>query len=253
MAVNRWRTAMSALSLSNTQSKSSIAVQWIGAHLLAQVVCIATALLMLGIAKVLGIATGPMPSYLSVAFALMLAMEAIFIAASAWLRGSVLRRVLPRFEMAPWMIVVALYMLAFALLSGFSTRLPAVDTTPQAASMTTSALMNGAMIATIMGALVGLLVGGLEALVIRRAAEGAGLWVLMTMVAWGAMLAMLTSSSMLLVALGATTGMAALAGGVALKFGSAMLMAVLTLPAVLHITPRMIEPSPASATGGYAG
>jgi hypothetical protein len=234
---------MSALSLSNTQSNGSIAMQWIGAHLLAQVVCIAIALLTLGIAKVLGIATGAMPSYLSVAFALMLAMEAMFIAASAWLRGSVLRRVLPRFEMAPWMIVVALYMLAFTLLSGFSTRLPAVDTTPQAVSMTASALMNG----IIMGAIVGLLVGGLEALVIRRAAEGAGLWVLMTMVAWGAVLAMLTSSSMLLVTFGATSGMAAIVGGVALKFGSALLMAVLTLPAVLHITPRMIEPSPASA------
>jgi hypothetical protein len=247
MVANCWRNAMSALSLSNTQSNGSIAMQWIGAHLLAQVVCIAIALLTLGIAKVLGIATGAMPSYLSVAFALMLAMEAMFIAASAWLRGSVLRRVLPRFEMAPWMIVVALYMLAFTLLSGFSTRLPAVDTTPQAVSMTASALMNGIMIGSIMGAIVGLLVGGLEALVIRRAAEGAGLWVLMTMVAWGAVLAMLTSSSMLLVTFGATSGMAAIAGGVALKFASALLLALLTLPAVLHITPRMIEPSPASA------
>jgi hypothetical protein len=107
--------------------------------------------------------------------------------------------------------------------------------------------MNGIMIGGIMGAIVGLLVGGLEALVIRRAAEGAGLWVLMTMVAWGAVLAMLTSSSMLLVTFGATSGMAAIAGGVALKFASALLLALLTLPAVLHITPRMIEPSPASA------
>ncbi len=238
---------MSALSLSNSQSHGSIALQWIGAHLLAQVVCIATATLAYGLALALGIPTGPTQSYLSAAFALILATELIFVVASAWLRGSVLRGVLPRFEMAPWMIVVGLYMLAFALLSGFSTRLPTADATPAAASMTMSALMNGAMIATIMGAIVGLLVGGLEALVIRRAAEGAGLWVLMTMVAWAALLALLVSASLLLVTLGATSGMAAIAGGIALKFASALLLALLTLPAVLHITPRMIESSRPSA------
>lgn len=237
---------MSALSLSNPESKRSIAMQWIGAHLLAQVVCLLTGLLALGIAKALGIATGPMPSYLSVAFVLMLAMEAIFVVASAWLRGAVLRRVLPRFEMVPWMVVVAVYMLTFALLSGFSTRLPTADVTP-AAAITTTALLNGAMIATIMGAIIGLLVGGLEALVIRRAAEGSGLWVLMTMVAWGALLGMLVTSSLLLVTFGATSGMAAIVGGVALKFASALLLALLTLPAVLQITPRVIQPSPVPA------
>lgn len=238
---------MSALSLSNPESKRSIALQWIGAHLLAQVVCIGTATLAFGLARLLGIATGPAASYLSVAFVLMLATEAIFIVASAWLRGSVLRRVLPRFEMVPWMIVVAGYMLAFALVSGFSTRLPTTDVAPAAVSLSATALLNGGMIATIMGAIVGLLVGGLEALVIRRAAEGAGVWVLMTMVAWAAMIAMLMMSSVLLLTLGATTGMAALAGGVAMKFASALLMALLTLPAVLQITPRVIQPAPVPA------
>ncbi len=236
---------MSALTISSQpEAKGAIARQWIGAHLLAQVICLVTASIGYGGAKLLGIATPDSPkSYLSVAFALALVTELIFVVASAWLRGAVLRQVLPRFQMVPWLIVVGGYLLAMALLSGFSTKVP-IDGARAAADLTADALVKGLMVSTVLGAIFGLLVGSLEALVIRRSAEGAGLWVLMTMVAWSAALSFLVVSSLLLVKLDPMSATMSMATGFALKFASALLIGLLTLPALLAMTPRLIQPEP---------
>lgn len=236
---------MSALSISSSpETKGLIARQWIGAHLLAQVVCVAMASAGYSIAKLFGIATPASPkAYLSVAFALALVTELIFVVASAWLRGAVLRQVLPRFQMTPWLVVVGGTMLAMALLSEFSTKVPA-DGARAAAGLTTDALMKGLMVSTVAGGIFGLLVGTLEALVIRRAAEGAGLWVLMSAVAWSAAVSLLVTSSLLMVKLDPMSSAMAVAAGFAMKFASALLIALLTLPALLAITPRTIQPAP---------
>lgn len=236
---------MSALSLSSSRErKGSVALQWIGAHLLAQLVCIATALTAYSVARLFGITMpASAKAFLSAAFAIGLVTELIYVAASAWLRGAVLQQVLPRFSMTPWLIVVGGYMLAMALLTGFSTVIPA-DATRAAAEVNLDTVMKGLMVTTIMGAMFGLLVGSLEALVIRRAAEGAGVWIVMSMVAWSAALSLLVVSSLLLVKIDPMSSMLMMAAGFAMKLVSALVIAVLTLPALLAITPRMIEPAP---------
>ena len=224
-----------------------MALQWICAHLLAQLVCIATVSAGYGLAKLFGIATpNSARTFLSAAFVIGVVTELIYVAASAWLRGAVLQQVLPRFRMLPWLAVVGGYMLAMALLSGFSTVMPA-DGTRKVTEVTADFLMKGLITSTVMGAIFGLLVGSLEALVIRRAAEGAGLWILMNMVAWSGALSMLVTSSLLLVKAAPMSATMIVAVGFAMKITSALIIAVLTLPAVLYITPRMIEPVPLQA------
>lgn len=235
---------MSTLSLSSsTGRQGSLALQWVGAHLLAQLVCIVTASAGYGLAKLFGLTPpGSARTFLSAAFAIGLVTELIYVTASAWLRGRVLRKVLPRFSMTPWLIVVGGYMLALALLSGFSTVVPAEGMRPQP-GVSTDMLMKGVMVSTIAGALFGLLVGSLEAIVIRRAAEGTGVWILASMIAWSAALTALVSSSLLLVQVDPASP-SMLVAGFAMKIVSALIVALLTLPALLAITPRMIEPAP---------
>ena len=200
-----------------------MALQWIGAHLLAQLVCIATVSAGYGLAKLFGIATpNSARTFLSAAFVIGVVTELIYVAASAWLRGAVLQQVLPRFRMLPWLAVVGGYMLAMALLSGFSTVMPA-DGTRKVTEVTADFLMKGLITSTVMGAIFGLLVGSLEALVIRR------------------------TSSLLLVKAAPMSATMIVAVGFAMKITSALIIAVLTLPAVLYITPRMIEPVPLQA------
>ena len=160
-----------------------------------------------------------------------LIIAAIFGLTYGYLRGSVLRAGLARFSMPLWCLAAAALALVFMPpVPVFVFDLfPATD-----ASSVIRALSPYA----VTGVIYGLTVGGVEALVMRRAAFGLILWVLMSAVAWGAGIAV------------ATLGITLSAPWLLPKFGSAgitllwslvmaPLVAILMMPALRNLRPQL--------------
>lgn len=235
------------LAVSMPQPRWSVGTQWIAAHVSAQLICLGTAAAAYGIATLVG-ANDPAAgaALKNVAYGLAILTELIYAFAAASLRGAVLRQVLPVFPMRLWVAVVVGYIMLLGLMSGFTTSsvAPAARVAPQ---LTTSYVLFGVMLSLISGTVVGVAIGAIEALVIRRAADGAAYWAVWMAVAFSASMAVVLAigTAMLMVPdLSATTIMAI---GVVAKLLVGLLMGALTLPALLHITPRTPGSSPPAA------
>jgi hypothetical protein len=225
-----------ALAVPLPQSRWSIGQQWIAAHIAAQLICFATAGAAYGIASLIG-ANDPAagPALLKAALGLAVVTEVIFALASATLRGRVLRQVFPAFPMQLWVFVVAGYILLFGALSGFSGTAAAPRSAPQ---FSAGFLLSGLAIISIAGAMMGLVVGTLEALVLRRAAQGAAYWVIWSAVAWSAGIALIFLAGGVMLTVGGLSPVTLVVLGAATKLLAGAVFGVLTLPALKHMQPR---------------
>ena len=220
------------------QPKMSFGQQWVGAHVLAQLICVAASAAAYGIGSMIG-ANDPMTgaTLKSAAFWLALGAELTFAVSLAMLRGLVLRQVLPNFSMLLWMAVVMAYVMSFYLLFGTS---PASNAPAGVvSSMTAGTWAIGISVAAVMALIMGLVIGGIEALVLRRVAAGTGFWALMVGAAWSAGLVLLMVFFVAVDALmpGASAVTLAVLGAVA-KLALGALTGLVTLPALKNLRPR---------------
>ncbi|MBM3530130.1 MAG: hypothetical protein FJX62_18765 [Alphaproteobacteria bacterium] len=231
-----------ALDVYSQHSNPSLGRQWVLAHVGAQVVFLAAA----GIAYLSSVAIGAEDPAAGVtlkriALGLTVAADVIFALAFAWMRGAVLQVAVPKFPMTLWMIVVTGYMSAFFVLGNVFGVTPAVA---PPTSIAPTLFFGGLMAALIAGALLGAVFGTVEALVIRRAAQGALLWVVWMAAAYSVDIAVLYSASVLaLQTLGATalttTSLAASAALVGvMKIFAGLILALVTLPALKALRPH---------------
>ena len=225
------------------QPKMSLGQQWVGAHVLAQLICVAASAAAYGIGSMIG-ANDPVAgaALKSAAFWLALGAELTFAISLAMLRGLVLRQVLPNFSMLLWMAVVMAYVMSFYLLFGTSS----ASTAPAgaASNMTAGSWVIGISVAAVMALIMGLVIGCIEALVLRRVSEGAGYWALMVGAAWSAGLVLLMVFFAIAHALmpGASAATLTVLGAVA-KLALGALTGLVTLPALKKLKPRH-QPAP---------
>jgi hypothetical protein len=236
----------STLAMSPPKAVPSIARQWIAAHIAAQLICLTVAAAAYGLATLVG-ANDPAAGALlkQAAFGLSIAVELIYAVAAAMLRGAVLRQVLPAFPMRLWVVAVAGYLMVFGLLSGLAGQNPA-PVARGAAQIGGTLMLQGIAMCALLGLLMGLVVGTIEALVLRRAADGAICWALLTAVAWSAGITVVfVAGRVMLMAPGLSMN-AMMALGALTKLVVAIVVAAITLPALRQLQPRL-NPDPASA------
>jgi hypothetical protein len=190
----------STLALPESGLRSALVRQWVMAHVVAAAVCVVTAFAASGLAKVFGFAAkDATPAAKYAAVALVVIVEVIYALTYAYLRGAVLRQLLPKFPMRAWCLVIVGMILAIATVAGFSAN--TVTKTPQTASAFTADKIPMLLLAVSIASLViGLIIGTIEALVLRRVATGGGVWAMLSSVAFaaGAIVFALGSSLVLL-------------------------------------------------------
>jgi hypothetical protein len=185
----------STLALPESGLRSALVRQWVMAHVIAAAVCVVTAFAASGLAKVFGFAAkDATPATKHAALALVVVVEVIYALTYAYLRGAVLRQFLPKLPMRTWRIVIVGMILALAAAAGFTA--DSVTKAPQAASAFTLDKLPMLLLAMAIAAgVVGLIFGTLEALVLRTAGTGAGIWAMMSGVAYAAGAAVLALAS----------------------------------------------------------
>ena len=221
------------------RSNMSLGQKWLGVNVLAQVICVVTAGAAYGVVRLIG-ADDPAAgaSLKNVAYGLTIGTELVFAMSVATLRGVVLRQVLPSFPLLLWIGVVIAYLMSLHFVTGLSpgSNTPVAVRTPT--QMSAGLFMLGIGMTAFAGLIMGTIVGTIEALVIRRASEGAAFWAVMTACAWsaGAVLAFVLGSLVLMKPdLSDTT--IALAGAAA-KLAMGAMAGLITLPALKQLKPR---------------
>ena len=234
----RMESAVSSTFAIAPQSLPSVSRQWVRAHVLAQVVCLAAAAGVYGLSQLIGANDpGASQTLKTVAIALALGGELIYAVAAAYLRGAVLRQLLPGFPLLGWSLVVVGYLMVtamFTTLTGNDASAP-LKTSPQ---ITAPILLAGFGFLAVLGLVFGLAIGAIEALVLRTVARGTGQWIKWSGLAWGgAMLLIYVAGMVALKNPGLSPFTLALLGG-AIKLAFGLVVGAATLPALTKLTPR---------------
>jgi hypothetical protein len=216
---------------------SDLARRWIAANVLTMVATAAFGLVGFGIRNSLGLdgadaALSARICYVAVEIIISTACLALY----AQLAGAVLRRIVPALPWRGWLAVH----LVIGLVAGAGTGALLVepgDSEPIDWNDTTF-LQFALVLAPIGGAVLGAVIGGLQALILRRVAHGAGTWI--------AFSALATSVTLLIVVgafpfspLGPTFAAEAVMQGVTVLAG--VVNAIMMLPALRRLRPRTAE------------
>jgi hypothetical protein len=97
------------------------------------------------------------------------------------------------------------------------------------------------VLSLIFGPILGAVFGGLQALVLRRAAAGAGAWILWSMLATAVVLLMVSCVVLMFAGSGMDSSKLSFGGQLAMQaalFATTVLGATIMLPAVKRLTPR---------------
>jgi hypothetical protein len=167
-----------------------------------------------------------------------------------WMRGAVLRPLVPRFSILGWLPAALLSgaaMLLAAVVGGLvgigmakaltmaGTQLPASPTGLALVPFVFGQLIGAEFVGLILGGLPGLILGTGEALAACRGTRRMATWILWTAAAWSAIVAILTLHALLMVFYPGwpPAALAALAGTTPILLGLAA--ALLTLPAIAKL------------------
>ena len=233
-------------------SLASIAVRWILANVLPQAFLIAATWAYLSVRDITaaelivpgGVFRLPHPYWLAVA--------AGYIVMTVWMRGAVLRPLVPRFSIPGWVaaaVLTSLLMLALtvggsliglAVSKGLAVSHRPPFSVPVPAGLLAvpfilGAVIGGETIGVVSGALPGLLVGVIEALVVGRATYSIGTWTLWTAAAWSMIFTIILFHIVLVVVYPSVSHgiLTAIAGPMPILFG--IVAALATLPAVAKL------------------
>jgi hypothetical protein len=221
----------------------SVNHKWIKANAIAAAIYAGIGIVTFATDKLLGLhdpATGMLLR--GIGGAIVFVAMVLPLAVYAVLTGAVLGEKLPRFSRRGWIAmhvgmggfcgIVAGVMTLFGTASnGAATGLPSQ----------TMVLLGVLIITFVFGPILGAAIGGLQALVLRRAAAGTGVWVLWSMIATAAMLLGVMLAALLLASPGmdpAKTRFVDQLTMQAVLFAGSVLAAVIMLPAVKRLTPR---------------
>jgi hypothetical protein len=206
--------------LAGERFSSGLSRRWLIACTLSQLICLGALAAGGALAQRMQWLTGS-PEMIG----LSLITAAIFGLTYGYLRGCVLRSGLARFPLALWCLATAA--VALVLTPPVPTAIP--DFTASAGLIGTLRTLSPDF---LKGLFYGLVVGGVEALVMRRAAFGLAIWVLLSGFAWALVYAAVTLSVTL--ASGWQPGSTFL-----WSLMMAPLVAFLMLPALHNLTPQL--------------
>jgi hypothetical protein len=229
----------SVLAVPVPQSGMSLGQQWVGANILAQVICLATAGAAYGVARLIG-ADDPAAgaSLKNIAYGLTLGTELVFAISVAALRGVVLRKVLPGFPLLLWIGVVLAYLMTLHFITGLSPASNTPVTVRTTTQMSAGLFVLGIGMTAFAGLIMGTIVGTIEALVIRRVSEAAAFWAMMTACAWSAAAVLaFVLGSLAMMQPGLSDTVIAIVGAVA-KLAMGAMAGLITLPALKQLKPR---------------
>jgi hypothetical protein len=244
--------------MSMTQSArptlSSIAPRWILANALPQVLLVAGSWAYLGMNGITlavlftpgGFAKLPHPAWF------LIAAATLYVVMTVWLRGAVVRPLVPRFSILGWVpaaILSGALMLALtvtaslvglavskglALSGGHAPSVP-VPSGLAFAPFVVGIILGAEIIGLIVGGLPGLLLGAGEALAACRATRSKGTWIIWTAAAWSTIVTIITLHAFLVVFFPATPAGALNALAVAAPILLGVAAALMTLPALAKL------------------
>ena len=246
--------AMSAIH-SSPRKLSSIAPGWILANVLPQALLVAAAWAYLsiigpGLAGLFArgsFAKLPHPAWFAIA------TTVVYVVASAWMRGAVLRPLVPRFSILGWSAAALLsgaVMLAatatgalvgLAVSKGLEVSGANPIPVPAGAAAVPYAfgvILGAEMIGLIAGGLPGLVLGSGEALAACRATRSKGSWIMWTAAAWSTIGTLIVLHAFLVVFHPSVSFGVLGAVAVAMPFVLGAAAALITLPAVARLARR---------------
>jgi hypothetical protein len=221
----------------------SVNRNWIKANAIAGVIYAAMGIIVFAVSKLLGLdepTTGMLLR--GVGGAITFAAMVLMLVAYAMLTGAVLGEKLPDLSRRGWIGMHAGIGVAFGAIFAAATLFgPASSDAPAAMPSEMIMLVGVLVLSLIFGPILGAVFGGLQALVLRRAAAGAGAWILWSMLATAVVLLMVSCVVLMFAGSGMDSSKLSFGGQLAIQaalFATTVLGATIMLPAVKRLTPR---------------
>lgn len=204
-------------------SKPSLDREWVRAHVIAQVIGLAAAAASYGLVLAIG-AHDPAPdlSLKTVALLALAGAELVTALSAAYLRGAVIRQILPDLPLRLWIVVVAAALMVVPLAGAFT--VAGANEPLKALPMLAAHVVRAGVGFTLIASwCLGLAIGSVEALMLRQAATGVGPWIKWTGFAWAA------------------AAMVTVAGGIVTQFNPGLsILTLALLGAAMRITQAVI-------------
>jgi hypothetical protein len=215
----------------DTNSSPTLAERWIKANIAAAIVAGLASLAVYAVKQ--GASAADAQAGSGALFILYLAavvFSGLSGAAGGVLTGAVLQRIVRRLPARTWIVLHA------AMSSGAGLAVEMMDAARGDRTSEAVALDPGLLPSSIFfGALMGALAGGLEALVLRPVATGLGVWIRWSAIAYAGAWLLLVTGATLLQPGGSLSGELI---NQALSFAAALIVALLTLPALAALAPH---------------
>jgi hypothetical protein len=236
----------------SAQSLSSVGPRWVLANVLPQALAVAAAWAYLSangvslteLIGLRGLARLPHPAWLAIGTAVLYAV------AAGWMRGAVLRPLVPRFSILGWSLATVLssaLMLALTVSGSLVGILVSKGLAisgghpvpiPEGAALAPFVLgiiLAAEIIGILVGGLPGLIIGAVEALVLCRATRTVGQWILWTAVTWSTIVTIIALHVFLVVLYPSLSSgvLNVIALAIPVLFG--IVVALATLPAVAKL------------------
>jgi hypothetical protein len=233
-------------------SLASVAPRWILAYVVPQVLLVAATATYLGVNGITfaRLITRESAEKLGKPTWAAIAVAVIYLAIMVWMRGAVLRPLVPRFSWLAWLpaallsgvamllAVVGGGMIGITIVKGLAmsgTDAPSAPTGLALAPFMFGTMIGAEIIGVIVGGLPGLILGAGEALAAFRATRRKGAWILWSAAAWSAVAALITLHALTIVYYPGmpSAALAAIAGATPILLGLAA--ALLTLPVIAKL------------------
>jgi hypothetical protein len=216
----------------DSDRRPSIASQWIKANTIGGVVNVAVTFVAFLVGQVLGVSDPGASIVLQAVFVVVATAALAFgLLVLGYLSGVVLRTKLPAFPMRNWLAFYVVLGVIFGLISAFAWLTP--EGPQDVGPVDTDIVVGLALGAAIAGSAISAAVGALQALILRPAAEGLGLWIGCCAVA-GSLFFLVVPA----VAYGPQSGFGSELMIELVTLAVTILAAIVLLPAVLRLDPR---------------
>jgi hypothetical protein len=212
--------------------RPGIASQWIKANVIGGAISVVATFVAFLIGEVLDVNEPDASAVLQAGYVVLATAALAFgVVALGYLSGVVLRTKLPAFPMRRWLALYIALGVAFGLVSALAWLTP--DTTEDVGPLGTDIAVTAAVGAVIAGAAIAAAVGWVQALILRPAAQGLGLWIACSAVA-GTLFVLVVMA----ILYGPQSGFAQELVIELSTLAVTILGAVILLPAVLRLRPR---------------
>jgi hypothetical protein len=210
----------------------SIGSQWIKANVIGGVINVAVTFVAFLFGRLLSVSETQASAVIQAGYvAVATAALAFGVVALGYLSGVVLRTKLPAFPMRNWLVLYIALGVAFGLISAIAWLTP--ETAQGLGPLESDIVVGVAVGAAIAGAVIAAAVGSAQALILRPAAQGLGLWIASSALA-GTLFALVVPA----IVYGPQSGFAQELVIELVTLVVTVLAAVILLPAVLRLRPR---------------